>query len=51
MIEEVGSAVVTLRSGDRVVLPFNIACGVCLNWVRGQYNFLKPQMQPRAAAQ
>ncbi len=39
VIEEVGSAVITLRKGDRVVLPFNIACGVCLNCVRGHYNF------------
>jgi glutathione-independent formaldehyde dehydrogenase len=39
VIEEVGSAVVSLRRGDRVVLPFNISCGSCLNCTRGFYNF------------
>jgi threonine dehydrogenase-like Zn-dependent dehydrogenase len=29
VVEEVGSAVATLRPGDRVVVPFNIACGEC----------------------
>jgi len=27
VIEEVGEAVTSIRKGDRVVLPFNIACG------------------------
>ncbi len=27
IVEEVGSGVVSTRPGDRVVLPFNIACG------------------------
>ncbi len=35
VIEEVGSAVQQLRKGDRVVLPFNIACGTCFNCSRG----------------
>ncbi len=39
VVEEIGDAVVTLRKGDRVVLPFNIACGFCLNCTRGDYNF------------
>lgn len=39
VIEEVGDAVVSLRPGDRVVLPFNIACGFCANCTRGHYNF------------
>lgn len=30
IVQEVGSAVSNLRSGDRVVIPFNIACGKCL---------------------
>jgi threonine dehydrogenase-like Zn-dependent dehydrogenase len=29
IVEEVGSAVTNLRPGDRVVVPFNIACGDC----------------------
>jgi glutathione-independent formaldehyde dehydrogenase len=45
VIEEIGSAVEQLRVGDRVVLPFNIACGLCFNCVRGYTNaclFLNP---------
>lgn len=34
VIEEVGSAVSSVRPGDRVVLPFNIACGFCFNCTR-----------------
>lgn len=34
VIEEVGAAVKTIRRGDRVVLPFNIACGFCFNCAR-----------------
>ncbi|MFC4001375.1 zinc-dependent alcohol dehydrogenase [Prauserella oleivorans] len=29
VVEEVGSAVPNLKPGDRVVVPFNIACGQC----------------------
>jgi len=29
VVEEVGAAVTDLRPGDRVVVPFNIACGHC----------------------
>ena len=35
VIEEVGDGVESLESGDRVVLPFNIACGYCRNCVEG----------------
>ena len=35
VIEEAGEALVSIKEGDRVVLPFNIACGVCYNCVRG----------------
>jgi glutathione-independent formaldehyde dehydrogenase len=35
VIEEVGDAVQSLKRGDRVVLPFNIACGYCANCHRG----------------
>jgi glutathione-independent formaldehyde dehydrogenase len=38
VIEECGSAVRQLQKGDRVVLPFNIACGSCLNCARGYTN-------------
>jgi glutathione-independent formaldehyde dehydrogenase len=35
VIAEVGSAVTSIKKGDRVVLPFNIACGFCHNCLRG----------------
>lgn len=35
VIEEVGEAVTSIKKGDRVVLPFNIACGFCFNCHRG----------------
>ena len=35
IIYEVGSAVKTLKVGDRVVMPFNVACGFCKNCQRG----------------
>lgn len=35
VVAEVGSAVVGIRKGDRVVLPFNIACGTCFDCTRG----------------
>jgi glutathione-independent formaldehyde dehydrogenase len=35
VIEEVGEAVTSIQVGDRVVLPFNIACGFCFNCTRG----------------
>jgi len=31
IVEEVGSAVSLLKKGDRVVMPFNVACGRCHN--------------------
>ena len=31
VVEEVGSGVTSVRQGDRVVLPFNVACGFCKN--------------------
>src|SRR5690242_527162 len=39
VVEEVGSAVTTLRKGDRVVAPFNVACGFCKNCERGFTGF------------
>jgi threonine dehydrogenase-like Zn-dependent dehydrogenase len=35
VVVEVGSAVTSLRQGDRVVVPFNIACGACFMCERG----------------
>ncbi|AOS63753.1 alcohol dehydrogenase catalytic domain-containing protein [Actinoalloteichus hymeniacidonis] len=29
IVEEVGSAVTSVRPGDRVVVPFNVSCGTC----------------------
>lgn len=46
MVEEVGDAVKQIKVGDRVVLPFNLACGLCFNCVRGFTNaclFLNPE--------
>jgi glutathione-independent formaldehyde dehydrogenase len=39
IIEEAGSAVKTLKVGDRVVMPFNVACGFCKNCQRGFTGF------------
>ncbi|GAB3887872.1 glutathione-independent formaldehyde dehydrogenase [Kibdelosporangium lantanae] len=39
LVEEVGAAVTSLRPGDRVVMPFNVACGFCRNCVRGHTGF------------
>src|SRR4051812_10281132 len=38
VVEEVGDAVNSIRTGDRVVMPFNIACGSCFNCARGFTN-------------
>jgi threonine dehydrogenase-like Zn-dependent dehydrogenase len=35
VVQEVGAAVTTLARGDRVVIPFNIACGHCFMCRRG----------------
>ncbi|WP_026455366.1 glutathione-independent formaldehyde dehydrogenase [Saccharomonospora iraqiensis] len=39
IVEEVGSGVASVRKGDRVVLPFNIACGFCRNCLAGNTAF------------
>ena len=38
VVEEVGDAVASIKVGDRVVMPFNIACGSCFNCTRGFTN-------------
>ncbi len=35
IVEEVGAQVTQIRPGDRVVVPFNIACGACYMCERG----------------
>lgn len=37
VVEEVGSAVENLKAGDRVLVPFNIACGQCHFCKQGLY--------------
>jgi len=39
VIQEAGLAVKTLKAGDRVVMPFNVACGFCKNCQRGFTGF------------
>lgn len=39
IVEEVGEAVATLNKGDRVVMPFNVACGFCKNCLGGYTGF------------
>src|SRR5512146_2377016 len=38
-VEEAGSGVTALAVGDRVVMPFNVACGFCKNCVSGYTGF------------
>lgn len=38
-VVEVGQAVTTIKKGDRVVMPFNVACGFCRNCERGFTGF------------
>jgi glutathione-independent formaldehyde dehydrogenase len=39
IVQEVGPGVVSVRQGDRVVMPFNVACGFCKNCVAGYTGF------------
>lgn len=36
IVEETGSGVTSLSKGDRVVMPFNVACGFCKNCLAGR---------------
>lgn len=39
IVEEVGSGVTSIKKGDRVVMPFNVACGFCKNCIAGYTGF------------
>ncbi|TDD04890.1 aldehyde dehydrogenase [Saccharopolyspora terrae] len=39
VVEELGEGVVSLAKGDRVVMPFNVACGFCKNCMAGNTGF------------
>jgi glutathione-independent formaldehyde dehydrogenase len=39
IVEEVGAGVAKLSEGDRIVLPFNVACGFCRNCENNQTGF------------
>jgi glutathione-independent formaldehyde dehydrogenase len=39
IVEEVGAAVTSIKKGDRVVMPFNVACGFCKNCIAGYTGF------------
>ncbi|KAF8957350.1 GroES-like protein [Flammula alnicola] len=39
IVDEVGAGVTFLKKGDRVVMPFNVACGRCLNCEEGKSAF------------
>jgi glutathione-independent formaldehyde dehydrogenase len=39
IVEDVGSGVTALEQGDRVVMPFNVACGFCKNCLAGLTGF------------
>jgi glutathione-independent formaldehyde dehydrogenase len=39
IVEDVGSGVTSLEQGDRVVMPFNVACGFCKNCIAGLTGF------------
>ena len=40
IVEEVGPGVTSLKEGDRVVMPFNVACGFCTNCVERIHRIL-----------
>lgn len=39
VVQEVGDGVATVKKGDRVVLPFNVACGFCKNCLANKTGF------------
>ncbi len=50
IIDEIGSAVTGFQKGDRVVMPFNIACGYCYNCHRGYTNMCLTMNEQKAHA-
>jgi glutathione-independent formaldehyde dehydrogenase len=49
IVEEVGAGVIALEPGDRVVLPFTVACGSCKNCQAGATGSCLTVAPPRAA--
>ncbi|HIW46810.1 MAG TPA: glutathione-independent formaldehyde dehydrogenase [Candidatus Yaniella excrementigallinarum] len=49
IVEEVGSGVSSVSQGDRVVLPFNVACGFCDNCRAGKSAFCLTVNDPGTA--
>jgi glutathione-independent formaldehyde dehydrogenase len=49
-VVEVGEAVASIKKGDYVCLPFNIACGFCENCERGLTGFCLTTNPPSAGA-
>src|SRR3979411_3143992 len=39
IVEQIGDAVTSGKQGDRVVMPFNVACGFCKNCIAGYTAF------------
>ncbi|SOD91319.1 glutathione-independent formaldehyde dehydrogenase [Streptomyces sp. Ag109_G2-15] len=39
IVEEIGEGITSLKKGDRVVMPFNVACGFCKNCVADYTGF------------
>jgi glutathione-independent formaldehyde dehydrogenase len=39
VVEDVGPGVASIKKGDRVVMPFNVACGFCKNCLAGYTGF------------
>jgi glutathione-independent formaldehyde dehydrogenase len=39
IVEEVGPGVASIEPGDRVSMPFNVACGFCVNCLAGRTGF------------
>jgi glutathione-independent formaldehyde dehydrogenase len=48
VVEKVGDGVNLISEGDRVVMPFNVACGTCLNCLKG-YSSACLTMNPASA--
>ncbi len=49
IVEEAGSGVTTVSEGDRVVMPFNVACGFCDNCRAGKSAFCLTVNDPGTA--